>query len=179
MLLFIFLKFFKFRVKTESTKMQPKITIGNVCFIVDEQNDKILLLKRSKEPLKDKYTGVGGKTNLLEDIRSSCIREAKEETGLDLKNIQLKGVIKTILKEENSSWILFVYFSNQYTGDLICSPEGILQWFDTKKIFQLNLIGFIRKTLDLFFKGAPFLEGTIEHDKEGNILKENLLVKEP
>ena len=80
---------------------QGKITIGNVCFLID--NDHVLLLERSFEPMKGMLTGVGGKTNFEEDIHDSCVREIKEETGLIAKNLKLRAVIKTVLEGGNSS----------------------------------------------------------------------------
>ena len=35
-----------------------KVTIGNVCFIKDSENNKLLFLKRNRIPMQDLYTGV-------------------------------------------------------------------------------------------------------------------------
>jgi 8-oxo-dGTP diphosphatase len=83
-----------------------------VCFIQDKKRQKVLLLHRAKSPMKDLWTGVGGKTDFLEDIHRSCCMEVFEETGLTPSNVCLKGVLKTILEGGTSSWLLFVY-----TGD--------------------------------------------------------------
>jgi len=78
--------------------------------------------------LKGLWTGVGGKTEFHEDIKASCLREVKEETGLEVESLQLKGVMKTVLKEGNSSWILFVYSATAPHGDLGTCDEGTLRW---------------------------------------------------
>lgn len=52
--------------------MEQKITVGNVCFIRNPARRQVLLLKRNHEPMQNLYTGVGGKTHCLEDIRTSC-----------------------------------------------------------------------------------------------------------
>jgi hypothetical protein len=44
------------------------ITVGTVCFLFDRKDDKVLLLERSGNPMKDKITGFGGKTHFEEDI---------------------------------------------------------------------------------------------------------------
>jgi len=157
--------------------MDKKITIGNVCFIVDEEKQKILLLKRNNEPMKGKCTGVGGKTLFEEDINFSCIREVKEETGLNVKEVRLKGVIKTILKGKNSSWILFVYTANNFTGSLIKCNEGELKWVDKDYILSESLIDFIRRIIPYVLSGNEFVEGTIVHDIKGNVIEEKLSVK--
>lgn len=158
--------------------MEKKITIGNVCFVRDKKNNKILLLKRAREPMQNMHTGVGGKTNFDENITSSCIREVKEETGLDISKVKLKGVIKTILNNNDSSWILFVYIADEFNGELIDCNEGELIWVDLDKIFFHDLIGFIKKILPHILDEKKFVEGTIKHDIRGNILEENLNLDE-
>jgi len=151
-----------------------KTTIGNVCFIVDKQNNKILLLKRNREPMQNMFTGVGGKTNFDEDVNGSCIREVKEETGLDVKDIKLKGVIKTLLDGMDSAWMLFVYVANNFSGDLIDCDEGELTWVELDKLYSCELIGFIREILPTILDGNKFLEGTIRHDIKGNVIEKKL-----
>jgi 8-oxo-dGTP diphosphatase len=149
-------------------------TIGNVCFLIDQTAGNILLLERSREPMRGLLTGVGGKTDFAEDIQQSCMREIKEETGLDVKSIQLKGILKTLAEDGQSSWILFVYTCTDFTGRLKVCEEGNLQWFDITKLDSLPLIGFIKLILPEILTGNSILEGTITHDKYGNVVKSEL-----
>jgi len=152
-----------------------KITIGTVCFLFDKQKNKVLLLELSNEPMKEMFIGVGGKTNFAEDINSSCIREIKEETGLDAKNLKLKGVVKTILEGHNSSWILFIYLTTDFNGEQIDCPEGELKWTNIDNIFEVNLIGFIRELMPFILDENAIVEGTIKHDLKGNVLEKNII----
>jgi len=113
------------------------------------------------------YTGVGGVTNFEEDNYTSCIREIKEETGLTARNLKLRSIIKTVL--DNTSWILFVYTGNDYSGELIKCPEGELQWIPIKNLNKINLIGFIRELISAIFESESVIEGTLFHDKYGNV----------
>lgn len=122
-------------------------------------------------------TGVGGKTNFDEDINASCIREVKEETGLDVPDVTLKGVIKTVLAEKDSSWILFVYTANRFNGSLINCDEGELTWVGYDEIYSQNIIGFIKKILP-YVLGDYFIEGTIKHDMTGNIIEDKLIKRQ-
>lgn len=152
-----------------------KTTIGNVCFLIDKRDNKILFLERNKEPMNGMFTGVGGKTSFEEDINASCIREIKEETGFDVQNLKLKGIIKTILSEKNSSWILFIYIANEFHGEQIDCPEGNLQWVNNNDVYDLNLIGFIREIMPFVLKENSFIEGTITHDTKGNVLSKKII----
>lgn len=154
-----------------------KITIGTVCFIRDRQQNKILLLERSRQPMAGLWTGVGGKTNFEEDINASCIREIKEETGLDVELVTLKGVIKTILDDATSSWILFVYVANEFSGQLMPCDEGTLLWVAEALLYDQNLIDFIRHILPTVLTDDAFVEGLIKHDVRGNVLEEKLVIK--
>lgn len=154
--------------------MDKKITIGNVCFIQDKDQGKVLLLRRNKSPMKNLYAGVGGKTDFEEDIHQSCLREVYEETGLIPTNLCLKGVLKTLIQTEASSWILFVYTAECKESEPIECDEGVLEWVFLHDLSSRNLIGFIRKILPHIFNETSFFEGTIVHDLQGDVISENI-----
>jgi len=139
-----------------------KTTVGDVCFI--RKDRKVLLLRRDKEPMKGKWTGVGGKTKFLEEPLESCLREVKEETGLDIEP-KLAGVITTINKAKGSKWLLFVYIADSYHGELKPSREGILAWVNEGKLYEKDL-AFIRVSLPyiLHQKRKGIITGKIIHD---------------
>ena len=49
------------------------------------QDEKILLVKRKAEPGKGRWSIPGGSVHLGEKVRDATIREAKEESGLDIE----------------------------------------------------------------------------------------------
>lgn len=149
---------------------RQKTTIGNVCFLIDEKENKVLLLKRAFDPMKGKYTGVGGKTRFNESTYASCLREVKEETGFDVTKLELKGVVKTILEKNNSSWLLFVYISKEFSGLQIDCDEGELLWVDIDQIMDYPLIGFIKELVPHIFHNKAFIESLILHDKKGEVI---------
>ena len=148
--------------------MSEKITIGNVCFIHREQ--KLLLLKRANCPSKGKVTGVGGKTLFSEDLKASCAREVNEETGLEITDLKLKAIIKTICEGMDSSWILFVYFAKSKSDTLKPCDEGDLFWVKETNIYTEDLIGFIRLILTKLENTSSVLEGTITHNSSGDVI---------
>jgi 8-oxo-dGTP diphosphatase len=156
--------------------MERKITVGNVCFLQDKQREKVLLLHRNKDPMKNLITGVGGKTDFQEDIHISCHREVYEETGLKPTNVRLKGVLKTIVEGGSSSWILFAYTGECSEGAVQECNEGILEWVSIREIDSRNIIGFIRKVLPHILDERSFFEGTIVHDLQGQVISDTIKV---
>lgn len=64
------------------------------------RDGKLLLFKRQK-PGREYYILPGGGVELEETFEQACIREVKEETGLDVLAIQLASRYITLEKEEN------------------------------------------------------------------------------
>jgi len=164
--------------------VESRTTIGDVCFI--RRNGKILLLCRNREPLKNKWTGVGGKTKFDEEPLESCVREVREETGLDIQP-KLAGVLTTINKPKGSKWALFVYTARGCRGKLKRCREGTLEWVDEEKLYEKDLTGFIRVLLPHILKKGRegVVTGKIVHDEKGEVLrgvlreKDKILLKIP
>lgn len=56
--------------------------------LVTDQFDRILLVERGRDPQKGRWSLPGGKGEVGEDPGQTAIREAREETGLDLRLTQ-------------------------------------------------------------------------------------------
>lgn len=65
-----------------------------VVSVVIVRNGKVLMLKRAQEPLKDYWVLPGGFMRYEETPEESTIREAKEETGLEIELSGLVGVYR-------------------------------------------------------------------------------------
>lgn len=105
-----------------------------LCLLINE--DKILLLKRNKEPHINKYIPVGGKIEPYESPKEAVIRETREETDEHINNFKLCGVMVET-SPVNFNWINFIYVSNvNYFTPKICN-EGELSWESFSKILEL------------------------------------------
>jgi len=115
--------------------------------------------------MKGRWTGVGGKTEFFEEPLESCIREVKEERGLDIEP-KLAGIITTINKAKGSKWFLFVYVANSFHGESKPSPEGILEWVKEEKLYEKDLAAFVKVSLSyiLHRERKSIITGKIIHD---------------
>jgi len=73
-------------------KVEAHRCIGLTADVVILHGDGVVLIKRKHEPFKDHYALPGGFVEYGETVEEAALREAKEETGLDVRLIKLVGV---------------------------------------------------------------------------------------
>jgi len=113
---------------------------ATLCY-VRRENKTLMVhrIKKENDMHQGKWNGLGGKLEPGETPEECAIREIREESGLEVKHLVLKGLLTFPLFAKNEDWYAFVYVVDQVEGDLIDSPEGILEWVDNDKIVELNL----------------------------------------
>ena len=126
-----------------------KIELTNMCLIYTDKS----VLVQEKLGLKEKYKGglvfPGGHIEPNESLLDSVIREMKEETGLTIFNPQPCGFKDWIL-EDGTRYIVLLYKTNQFEGELKNSDEGKVFWLDRNDIDKANLIWNMRELLQIF-----------------------------
>jgi ADP-ribose pyrophosphatase YjhB (NUDIX family) len=73
----------------------PLVGVGAV--VVDQ--GRVLLVRRGREPLKGHWSLPGGLVEVGESLQAGVIREVEEETGLDVKPIELVELLDRIHRE--------------------------------------------------------------------------------
>lgn len=114
--------------------------LATLCYII--KDGKTLMIYRNKKENdyhEGKWNGLGGKFEAGESPEDCAIREMKEETGLDVKNPNMKGFITFPNFDGVDDWYVFVFVFHDFEGDLIESPEGHLEWIENDKLIELNL----------------------------------------
>ena len=81
----------------------------------------------------------GGHVEEHEPIVDSVIREMKEETGLTIENPQMCG-IKEWINEDGSRYIVFLFKTDSFSGELTSSDEGKVFWVEKDEVLQMNWI---------------------------------------
>lgn len=98
--------------KTEKTKL--------LNFIMIKKQDEVLILNRH-DKFKG-YTFPGGHVEANESFVQSVKREAKEETGLDIVDIELVGTCQ--YQEQDYRRVILCYQAKASTTKLLSSSEG-------------------------------------------------------
>ena len=95
--------------------------IAIVCSNIIEEDGKYLLVKEAKEVSKDLYAFPGGQIELGESLTECAVREAKEETGLDVALGGLVGVYQRPLSGRGFNVAIFAFKSRVVGGSITTS----------------------------------------------------------
>lgn len=119
-----------------------KIVLMNMVKIYDEKNNKVLVLDKKKKYGWEGLTFPGGKVEKNESFENSVIREAKEETNLEIKNPKFVGIITWAFTNDKGEFqkdVGLLYQTNDFSGKLIeNNREGKLFWKDYDEFKKMD-----------------------------------------
>ena len=129
----------------------PLVGIGAV--IIEE--DRVLLVKRARPPLQDRWSIPGGVLEVGELMREAAVREAREETGLIVEPGELLGVYDRVLRDPEQRvqyhYVLIDFLCRRVGGELQAADDAAeVRWFKRKALDALNLT---EDTQDVIRKG--------------------------
>lgn len=134
--------------------MDNIVRVGVGLYILNDKRQVLLGLRKSPHGAGS-WCPPGGHMEFGESNAEAAIREAKEETGLDINplSVKLAGVTNDFFKESNKHYITLNLLAYDYQGEArVMEPEKCAEWrwFDLNKLPE-----------NLFLPVANFLE---EHD---------------
>ena len=117
---------------------RPVVGVGAV--VLDE--DRVLLVRRGQEPQKGLWSIPGGGLELGETLEEGARREAREETGLDVRILRFLGTFERILRDDAGEvefhYILADYLCEPAGGDLRAGDDADrAEWFRRDEIDDL------------------------------------------
>ena len=105
---------------------------------INRGND-VLVLDKVKKYGWEGLTFPGGHVEKIESITESVIREAKEETNLDIENIKYVGMISWFDMDNNDRIVGFLYETDDFSGELIKeNVEGTLEFIDYEDLKNMD-----------------------------------------
>lgn len=114
--------------------------LATLCYV--QRGGQTLMVHRVKKQNdmhQGKWNGLGGKLEAGESPEACAIREVEEESGLRCRNPRLRGIITFPAFDDVDDWYTFLFTIDDFEGELIDSPEGVLAWIDNDRLLDLNL----------------------------------------
>ncbi|NWF67906.1 MAG: NUDIX domain-containing protein [Chloroflexi bacterium] len=98
----------------------------------------VLLLKRNKMPHQGLWSPPGGKLEMGEAPEECATREIREETGLTVLGLTLRGIITVYDRAWPIHWLLFIYRAavEALYPPLLDCHEGELRWIPLRDLAQ-------------------------------------------
>ena len=121
---------------------RPVLTVDTII----KRDNGYVFVKRRNEPFKDYWALPGGIVEYGETVEGAALREAREETGLDVNRLQLIGIYSDPSRDPRGHYITVVYVAEAAFGELKVAtdakeakvfhkiPEKLA--FDHEKIFE-------------------------------------------
>ncbi|WP_249872870.1 8-oxo-dGTP diphosphatase [Oceanobacillus saliphilus] len=157
--------------------MCEEITYKIWTVVMIQDGDKVLLLDRQHDHFKG-FIPPGGRVEFPESFVNAAIREVKEETGLEVRNLVFKGISEFVNPAVNKRYIMMNYWTKDYTGELLEDPpEGELNWVNIEEAKDLPMQEDIKIRFNLFFELGTFEIQTVWNEEKNS--PEKIFIKKP
>ena len=113
------------------------------------RGNELLLQNRVKKDWAG-YTLPGGHVEPGESFVDACVREMKEETGLTVSNVKLCGLKQ--FPDGDSRYIVFLFKTDTFEGELRSSKEGKMEWVPMDKLGEYNTVSDLKELLDVMLR---------------------------
>lgn len=113
---------------------------ATLCYLRKDGNT--LMMHRNRKPgdiHKGKWNGLGGKIEPGESPLDCAVREVKEESGLIVRSLTLKGILTFPAFDGKNDWQVFLFLCEHFEGNLQPCAEGDLDWIPNEKLLDLPL----------------------------------------
>lgn len=123
------------------------VTLTNMCMVYDNQGN--ILVEDRLDPSWPGICFPGGHVEPGESFTRAVIREVWEETGLTIEKPRLCG-LKQFPRKDGTRYIVMLYKTNQFSGDLRSSREGRVFWLPREELGKYKLPVSFDQTLRIF-----------------------------
>ncbi len=107
--------------------MQNRPAVGVAAIVI--KHKKVLLGKRLNSHGEGDWAFPGGHLEFGESIKNCAKREAFEETGLSIKNLQCSAFTNDIFEEEKKHYVTLFVVSEYDSGELqLKEPDKCEKW---------------------------------------------------
>ncbi len=131
---------------------RPLVGVGGVVI----RRDRILLIRRRREPLKGEWSIPGGLVEVGEELGESVRRELKEETGLEVEPLDILLVFDRIMRAGRRVRYHFVIvdYACRLKGGRLAPGSDVLdaRWVRQKDLPRYHLTDKATEVVGLAFQ---------------------------
>ncbi len=135
------------------------------------KDNKILLLQK---PRRGWWVAPGGKMERGESVKDACIREFREETGIYLKNPNIKGIFTFIMVDGDkvlSEWMMFTFLATESEGPTLKeTDEGKIEWQKIDQIKDLPMAEGDHHIIEYMIHGNGIIYGTFTYTPDFKLM---------
>ena len=119
---------------------RPYVGVGIVVF----RDESVLLVERSKPPIRHRWSIPGGAQEIGETVHQAALRELMEETGLEADLIGLIDVVDSITRDQDSRvqfhYTLVDFAAEWRSGEAAAADDvGAVRWVPLADIEAMGL----------------------------------------
>ncbi len=123
-----------------SKKFKKEHIVTSVVAVIIDNEDRVLLTKRSIAPFKGEWVMPGGKIDLGEPIVKALQREVMEEVGLKVEVEDIIDVFEHVTPgEENYHFIILYYLCRPLSSDIMNNHDEVAE---ARWVTQGELAGY-------------------------------------
>jgi ADP-ribose pyrophosphatase YjhB (NUDIX family) len=109
----------------------PVLTVD----VIIENGDEIVLIKHKKDWFKGKWGMPGGHVEYGETVEDAALREAKEETSLDVRLKEILGVYSDPKRDKRGHYVTTVFIADYLGGELRGKDDvADAKWFNINNL---------------------------------------------
>ena len=136
--------------------------VGTLGYVLSADRTRVLMIHRTARPNDQafgKYNGLGGKMERDEDVAACMIREIREEAGIVVTAMKLRGTVSWPgFGKNGEDWLGFVFLITAFDGEPGTSNhEGTLEWVSVPRVINMEIDMWVgdKFFLPLVFNGDP------------------------
>ncbi len=119
---------------------RPYVGVGIVVF----RGDEVLLVERTKPPIRNRWSIPGGAQEIGETVHEAALRELMEETGLEADIIGLIDVVDSITRDQDSRvqfhYTLVDFAAEWRSGEAAAADDvAAVRWVPLAEIEAMGL----------------------------------------